>query len=156
MAMSLPLHSPGTKKSVSYQKSPQYSRDSLSVKKSQKDAGTGMEMDSGRPLAQLASTPSLLASKLKRHMPSRLTTRREVETTGYSRDLLFIAKTSFSYGLPSPLRGEMAEAWTERFGAIIVFWYQYDRFFEKGIEQICNKSRLFSGKLGSFWAEYLL
>jgi hypothetical protein len=50
----------------------------------------------------------------------------------------------------------MAEAWTERFGAIIVFWYQYDRFFEKGIEQICNKSRLFSGKLGSFWAEYLL
>ena len=95
MAMSLPLHSPGTKKSVSYQKSPQYSRDSLSVKKSQKEAGTGMEMDSGRPFAQSASTPSLLGSKRKRHMPSRLTTRREVEATGYSRDLLFIAGTSF-------------------------------------------------------------
>ena len=63
---------------------------------------------------------------------------------------------SLTYGLPSPLLGEVAEAWTERFGAIMVFWYQYDRFFEKGIEQICNKSRLFSGKLGPFWAEYLL
>lgn len=85
-----PCHSPGTKKSVSYQKSPQYSRLSLSVNRSQKDDGTGMDTGSGRAWVQPAARPALSGSKRNFHMPSRLTARRDAEFTGY--------KSEFSIG----------------------------------------------------------
>ena len=57
----------------------------------QNEAGTGIEMGLGSPTSQPASIPLLSGSNSKRHMPSRLITRRAAEAQGYSKDLFSIA-----------------------------------------------------------------
>ena len=143
--MSQPLHSAGTKKLVSYQKSPQYSREALSVNRSQKEAGTGMEREEGSSSAHPASTPLLSGSKLKRHIPSRPMRRRVVVARGYSKER-FIRRTSHS----------SARRHFACHRGVYCLYTQYDRNFIKGIERFLNKSRLFSGKQALLWAEYLL
>ena len=61
------------------------------IGKSQNEAGTGIEMGWGSPTPQPASIPLLSGSNSKRHMPSRLITRRAAEAQGYSKDLFSIA-----------------------------------------------------------------